>query len=247
MPSFPCVAEPGRLCLVGGRYAIDLAARSRGLWNAGAAHALTDRSGYFGFAAATGDAAFPEVVVKMLPDGALGPGGPGIFHASLTTLPYVLTLTDTLTGRQRLYTGNRDALCGGADMPFPDAAAPAFRPESAAAPAEAALSLLGDRFSVTLHARHPRTGRETSGFAVASGDRWGYFSFPDVTGDPSLPEVVVKMVDFRAITGKFWVFHTGLTGFDYTLTVTDSVTGAVRTYQSPGSFCGAADTEAFAQ
>ena len=50
----------------------------------------------------------------------------------------------------------------------------------------------------------------------------------------------MKMVDFRAITGKFLLFYTGLTGLDYTLTVTDSVTGAVRTYESPGDFCGSA-------
>ncbi len=60
-----------------------------------------------------------------------------------------------------------------------------------------------------------------------------------------LPEVVVKMVDFSSINGKFWFFHTGLTGFDYTLTVTDTTTGAVRTYESPAPFCGGADTEAF--
>jgi len=98
---------------------------------------------------------------------------------------------------------------------------------------------------VTLHARHPRTGRESNGFAVAGNDRWGYFSMPDITGDAALPEVVVKMVDFRAISGKFWVFTTGLTGFNYTLTVTDSTTGAVRTYESTDAFCGASDTSAF--
>ncbi len=243
VPSFPCVAEPGRLCLVGGRFALELVAQSHGLWNSAAAHTLTDRAGYFGFGAVTGDATFPEIVVKMLPEGALGPGGPALFHASLTTLPYVLTLTDTLTGQQHVYSGNEgEALCGGSDRPFPDALAAVVRPESTAAPAEAALSLLDHRFSVTLQARDERTGRESSGLAVASGDRWGYFSMPDITGDPALPEVIVKMVDFRAISGKFWFFYTGLTGFDYTLTLTDSVTGEVRVYWSPGNFCGAADT-----
>ena len=50
------------------------------------------------------------------------------------------------------------------------------RPESAAAPADAALFLLGHRFSVAVRARDPRTGREWDGLAVASGGRWGYFS-----------------------------------------------------------------------
>jgi len=245
-PSFPCVAAPGQLCLLGGRYMLEVKARSHALWSPGTARALTDRAGYFGFAAVTGDPTFPEIVVKMLPDGALGPGGPAIFHASLTTLPYLLTLTDTVTGQQRFYTGNENAaLCGGVDRPFRRAVAAIYRPESAAAPADAALFLLGHRFSIAVHARDPRTGREADGLGVASGDRWGYFSLPDVTGDPALPEVIVKMVDARTISGKFWFFHTGLTSLDYTLTVTDSENGAVRTYQSPGAFCGSADTAAF--
>ncbi len=246
-PSFPCVADANRLCLVGGRYALEVAT-SRGPWSPAAAHSLTDRAGYFGFPEVTGDPTFPEVVVKMLPDGALGPGGPAIFHASLTSLPYVLTVTDTTTGKRQLYAGNEGGgSCGGVDRPFPDGPTATNRSEAAAAtaPSDGALTLLGHRFSVTLHARHPRTGRESNGFPVAGSDRWGYFSMPDITGDAALPEVVVKMVDFRAISGKFWVFTTGLTGFDYTLTVTDSTTGEVRTYESTDAFCSTSDTSAF--
>ncbi len=245
-PSFPCVAGPERLCLIGGRYALDVAVQSRALWTTGAAHAVTDRSGYFAFPRVTGDATFPEVVVKMLPAGALGPGGAAIFHSGLTSLPYVLTLTDTVTGEQHQYVGNQGgSQCGGVSQPFPDASAAVSRPEATAAPSEAALSLLDHRFSVTVHARHPRTGRESNGFAVSGSDRWGYFSMPDITGDAALPEIVVKMVDFSQISGKFWVFYTGLTGFDYTLTVTDTKTGTVRTYESTDAFCGASDTSAF--
>ncbi len=249
-PSFPCAAAPGRLCLAAGRYAVEIQTRRRSsnLWAPGAANALNDRSGYFGFPTSTGDPNFPEVVVKMLGPGALGPGGPGIFHASLTTLPYVLTVTDTVTGVQRVYGSNAASpLCGGADRPFPGAP-PEPSPALAAVSAQAStLSLLGGRFSVTLQAHNPRTGQDASGSAIASGDRFGFFGLPAITGDPELPEVVVKMVDFTSISGKFWFFHAGLTGLDYTLTVTDSTTGAVRTYGSPGDFCGAADTEAFAE
>ena len=52
------------------------------------------------------------------------------------------------------------------------------------------------------------------------------------------------MVDFRK-SGKFWFFYSGLTSLDYILTVTDSVTGAIETYESTAPFCGAADTDAF--
>jgi len=81
---------------------------------------------------------------------------------------------------------------------------------------------------------------------MSSGDGFGFFSLPDFTGDPQFPEVAVKMIDARAVNGKFWFFYTGLTTLDYTMTVTDSVTGAVRTYESATHFCGAADTNAFA-
>ena len=71
-------------------------------------------------------------------------------------------------------------------------------------------------------------------------DRFGYFSLPGFTGDATFPEVFVKMIDFRTITGDFVLFHTGLTSLDYALTVTDQVTGEVRTFESPGDYCGSA-------
>ncbi len=76
--------------------------------------------------------------------------------------------------------------------------------------------------------------------------RFGYFSFPEVTGDPEFPEVFpevfVKMLDFRFLIGSFALFHAGLTGFDYTLTVTDTENGSVTTHESAGQFCGAVHT-----
>ena len=81
--------------------------------------------------------------------------------------------------------------------------------------------MLGGRFSVTLEAHHPRTGQAVAGQATALTDRSGFFGIAGVTGDPQFPEVVVKMVDGRGINGDFWFFHAGLTGLDYTLTVTD--------------------------
>ncbi len=63
------------------------------------------------------------------------------------------------------------------------------------------------------------------------------------------PEVFLKMADATSSSGGFWVFHTGLTDLQYTMTVTDTVTGAVRTYQNdrsdPARLCGGSDTAAF--
>jgi hypothetical protein len=99
---------------------------------------------------------------------------------------------------------------------------------------------------------NPRNGAVTFGVPNPLGDSAGYFSLPDFTGDPTFPEIMVKMVDATgspALGGDFWFFHSPLTDVQYTLTVTDQATLAVRTYTntsgSPGQLCGAADTSAF--
>ena len=241
----PCAASSTRLCLADGRFAVDLYAR-RGAgspYSPGTARPLSGGSGYFGLPFATGDAELPEVVLKVVGDGAIGQGA-SIYYSSLTTLPFVFTVTDTATGGVDVYSSADQPLCGGTS-PSSTTAEPASTPRAADAPAAETLSLLGSRFLVTLAARNPGTGQVMTGHAVPQTDRFGYFSFPELTGDPLFPEVVVKMIDGRAVTGEFWFFHTGLTHVDYTLTVVDSVTGATRTYESPGPLCGAADTSAF--
>jgi photosystem II stability/assembly factor-like uncharacterized protein len=115
------------------------------------------------------------------------------------------------------------------------------------------LCLIGEKFQVTVSARHPRTGALIKGHAIVEGDRFGYFSFPDVTGDPNFPEVFVKMADARGAPppygGHAWVFHSSLTDLQYTLTVLDTETGRIRTYDGVGPTlslsCGEADTSAF--
>jgi len=103
-------------------------------------------------------------------------------------------------------------------------------------------------FAVTLSATDPHTGASASGIANKVNDLWGYFSIPAITGNPSNPEVFVKMLDGTAINGEYWFFYGGLTNLAYTLTVTDVATGATKTYTKPaGSECGGSDTGAFKQ
>lgn len=116
-----------------------------------------------------------------------------------------------------------------------------------------AVSLLNNRFRITLFATDPRTGRVAVGRGVSQSDRYGFFSLPDFTGDPDFPEVIVKMADATSspppFGGSFWFFHSPLTDVQYTLTVTDQVTGKARVYSNapslPGQLCGGADTNAF--
>ena len=59
-------------------------------------------------------------------------------------------------------------------------------------------------------------------------------------------ELVVKVVDGRPFNNKFWVFYGALSNVEYTVTVTDSQSGAVKTYFNPqGQLASVADTAAF--
>ena len=59
-------------------------------------------------------------------------------------------------------------------------------------------------------------------------------------------EIVIKVVDGRAFNGYFWVFEGALTDVAYTITVTDTQTGTVKTYSNSAGHLGSfADTAAF--
>jgi hypothetical protein len=59
-------------------------------------------------------------------------------------------------------------------------------------------------------------------------------------------EVIVRLVDARPFAPRFDVYYGGLTDVEYTVTVTDTVTGTIRTYQnSPGQVGGGVDRASF--
>jgi len=59
-------------------------------------------------------------------------------------------------------------------------------------------------------------------------------------------DLVVKILDGRSVNGQWWVFYGALSNVEYTITVTDTQTGAVRTYFNPqGQLASVADTAAF--
>jgi hypothetical protein len=59
-------------------------------------------------------------------------------------------------------------------------------------------------------------------------------------------EIVIKAVDGRAFNNFFWVFYGALSDVEYTITVTDTVNGTVKTYpNSAGHLASIADTAAF--
>jgi hypothetical protein len=77
---------------------------------------------------------------------------------------------------------------------------------------------------------------------VEGTDQTGYFWF----FQESNLELMVKVLDGRPVNGKYWVFYGSLTDVEFTMTVTDTVTGAETTYYNePGNICGRTDTAAF--
>ncbi|MDY7095828.1 MAG: fibronectin type III domain-containing protein [Acidobacteriota bacterium] len=103
-----------------------------------------------------------------------------------------------------------------------------------------ALCLL-DRFQVEVHWRNQRNGQSGQANAEALSDRSGSFWF--FTADNT--ELIVKVLDGRPVNGNFWAFYGALTDLEYWVSVADTATGELVTYQNqPGDICGLADTRA---
>jgi PKD repeat protein len=99
-------------------------------------------------------------------------------------------------------------------------------------------------FEITVEA-YSRTGEAFPARAFAESDRFGWFSFPDITHDPDNPEVTVKLLE-APLDGHYWIFWSGMTSLDYTLTARDVETGQVQSYAKQGvEACGGWDTRSF--
>jgi len=109
------------------------------------------------------------------------------------------------------------------------------------------LCLLEDRFAVEVNWLSPygdgsQGGSEGVGQAVAGTDNTGFFWFSEV---PEL-EIALKVLDGSGVNDHFWVFYGGVCELEYSISVTDTVSGASRLYHHPaGENCGMADTRAF--
>ena len=104
------------------------------------------------------------------------------------------------------------------------------------------LCLSTARFAATVTWR-TQDGRSGAGQAVPMTGDTGLFWF----FRPGNLELMVKILDGRSLNGHYWVFYGALSDVDYTITVTDTATGAIRTYHNPqGEMASTADTKAFA-
>jgi ELWxxDGT repeat protein len=258
-----CQPAADHLCLAGGRFKVEATWRDfQGNSGIGMAAPLTTDTGYFWFF----NPANVEVVVKVLDGRSLNQSF-WVFYGALSSVEYTLTVTDTQTGLTRRYDNPSSQLASVADtdgfgplgafLAAGTTASPASHLASAIAvvstgPAPAAapdlctpaadrLCLAGRRFSVTATWKDFQ-GHTGTGMSGALTDDTGYFWF----FAPENVEVVAKVLDGRAVNGKFWLFYGALSSVEYTLTVTDLQTGAMRVYKNAsGNLASVADTAAF--
>jgi ELWxxDGT repeat protein len=259
-----CQASSAHLCLGGsggGRYQVEAS------WNDGQGHAgqgtavaLSADTGYFWFFSP----ANVEAVVKVL-DGTGVNGHVWVFYGALSNVEYTLTVTDTQTGLTRRYFNPQGQLASVGDIygfgprganganPHPSITTAAPSPlaltaerqgKAATVPCHAdaqTLCLSGDRFAVTV-AWKDFQGHTGNGTAVPlSGDTGTFWFF-----NASNIELVVKALDGRPVNNHFWLFYGALSNVEYTLTVTDTQTGKIKTYSNPsGRFASVGDTLAF--
>jgi len=264
--TIPGTTNPTLLSLGANRFRLTLEARDHrtGRTGVGVAIPQNDLFGYFSIPDLTGNPSNPEVFVKML-NGNTVNGKFWVFWGGLTDLEYTVRVTDLATGTTQAYFKGGGSSCGGYDTnaflaslesPLQFALSGSLTnvrieevldlQADACSSSGANLCVNGGRFRITLSARDPRTGATAPGQALPQNDLFGYFSIPGLTGNAANPEVFVKMLDGRAANGRFWLFYGGLTDLEYTVTVTDTLTGAMKGYTKPGgSACGGFDSSAF--
>lgn len=260
----PCVPGPNTLCLLQNRFKVEASYIQNGTSSAARKLTGSDQSGYFWFFGSDN----LEIGVKVL-DGTTTNGKFWVYHGGLTSLEYSLRVTDTVTGEVQTYVKPAGSFCGSADtQAFPigagaagssfklveigpaavDAqvlALPATRPNEldsigaasgVCIPGNEALCLLGGRFLVQVY--RGGTPQPALPLTDLSGAFWFFGS--------ANTEVVVKVIDGTSVNGHDWVFVGSLSDRDYTVKVTDVVTGAVWSHVNPlGTYCGTADTTAF--
>ena len=244
-----CASNATSLCLNGGRFSIHAAwSTTDGRSGEGQAVGVTGDTGIFWFFS-SGNV---EMIVKIV-DGRAVNSRFWLFAGGLTDVDVVMTVLDTQTGSSRIYHNPQ----GHAFQPIQDTgtflASAVFepgteatesaepepsaadlrqaQPSSAEAPCAAnatTLCLNNSRFKVQTQWT-TTAGATGAGQAVSLTGDTGYFWFFTSNN----VEMVIKVVDGRAVNGRFWVFAGGLTNVNVIITVTDTLTGAVRTYVNP--------------
>ncbi|HEV7787362.1 MAG TPA: pre-peptidase C-terminal domain-containing protein, partial [Thermoanaerobaculia bacterium] len=246
----PAGCFPGgtSLCLANHRFKVEAAWRTAdGRTGAGQAVALTGDTGYFWFF----DASNVEAVVKVL-DACTVNQKFWVFAGGLTDVQVDLTVTDTASGAVRTWRNPQGtafqpiqdtsafATCGTAASAAPAEEIASVTQEAAADLAQivaktgtciagpTSLCLSGGRFQVDV-AWKTANGNTGAGQAVPLTADTGYFWFFGASN----VEMVIKVLNACTFNQRFWVYAGGLTDVETTIHVTDTMTGASRTYMNP--------------
>lgn len=230
----PCRPGPYNLCLVRNRFKVELVWENQYDNSSGRGSAIprTDLAGFFSF----GDPSNVELMVKVLDFGDVVK----VFYGQLTNLRFTLIVTDTQTGTSKIY-GNTPGECGAIDQSaFAGSTGSSLAVAKAPCrPGAGTLCLMNNRFQVTAEWSNPGDGSGGQAGAVPLSGLTGAFWF----GDRNNLEVMTKILD---LGGRLDFFYGTLSDLEYTLTVTDTATGAVKTYRNPaGTYCGGLDGAAF--
>jgi|GEM_PF-1914779 len=267
-----CTAGAHTLCLNESRFQVQVAWRNYNDDSTGLGHAvpITADTGHFWFF----NSANVELVVKVL-DGTWLNDSYWVFYGALSDVEYTITVTDTQTGGSVTYFNPARNLASVADtgaLPGSAAAPPPhdYKVLTASGPADGVvldratvwgeltgaggkvlactptatdLCLNNSRFRVRVAWRNYNDGSTGVGQAVTLTGDTGYFWFFDSAN----VELILKVLDGRALNGHYWVFYGALSDVEYTITVTDTSTGQERTYFNPAhNLASVADTAAFA-
>jgi len=119
-----------------------------------------------------------------------------------------------------------------AASPAPSAPVPASGP--AGCSATATTLCIAGRFAIAVDFQTAQGGGHAgAGEAIGLQDlgvaRGGLFWFFAADN----PEILVKVLDACTLNDKFWIFYAAGTNVGFTLTVTDTQTGQMRTYRNP--------------
>jgi hypothetical protein len=246
----PCLPGDQALCLNGGRFRVEVDWRAVNQGTSGHGHAveLTSDTGTFWFFQETNY----ELMVKVL-DATSFSGYYWVFYGALSDVEYTIRVTDTQTGTTKSYFNPQGNLASHADTAaFPGSSGALLRTPpasnarvvvSSAAACEAgptALCLTGSRFRVEVNWQ-TASGAGVGTAVPLTADTGAFWFFQETN-----LELMVKVLDARAIDGHFWVFYGALSDVAYRITITDTESGAVQTYENPaGTLASVADTSAF--
>jgi plastocyanin len=271
--SGPCVPDALTLCLNGGRFQVRVnwQVPSQGTSGVGTGVGLTTDTGYFWFFSPNNI----ELVLKVV-DGRPVNGMFWVFYGALSDVQYTITITDTATGAVKSYSNPQGKLASVADTAAfnggnaatgadqesrvqsstsraqagewsTDTRSGSLEARIAAAeagctPGDSTLCLNSGRFKVEVKWRVPAQGTNGTGRAVPltgdTGQFW-FFSSNNI-------ELVIKVLDGTPVNGQYWVFYGALSDVEYTIEVTDTQTGYVKTFtNSSGNLASVADTSGF--